>query len=72
MIVFGWAAIGVTFTLLVVWGLCCASADGDILASHDDEYGDDLEQVAHIEEYRARRERLNAWARSVVDEEPVA
>lgn len=71
MIVLGWAAIGATFTLLVVWGLCRASADGDILLSHDDEYGD-LEQVAHLEEYRARRERLNAWACSVVDEEPVA
>jgi hypothetical protein len=72
MIVLGWAAIGFAFVWLVIWGLCHASASGDadILAPHDEH--SDLEQVAHIEEYRARRERLNAWAVSVSDQEPVA
>lgn len=49
-----WIAAGVVFTWLVIWGLCKAAANGDILAPTDNE-PDDLAEVLHFDCERPRR-----------------
>jgi hypothetical protein len=71
VIVAAWLTACWIFVALVMLALCRAAADGDILATRalDD---DPVVDVGDIEERRSRRERLDAWAVSVTDQEPVA
>lgn len=59
-----WWLAGTVVVAFFVLSLCRAAKNGDILAGQDDEWPDQLPEVARLSEYRTRRDIRNGLGRA--------